>query len=158
MTQLRSPFLLLVTILILAVPAAAETYTITLHNGNTFISRYRPEEAKFDASQMIFLTDMGNWISLAKTEIADIVSETESRGFGYVINTTTILLGWAPNDAPTQEQAAEAAAAAGARGPQVPQPEPYTAPLFSEPNATGGLPLNFLGTTTPPLGGSGGNP
>lgn len=88
----------IVTLLLALVagPAMATIYTITLKNGTVFESRYRPAEADWDETQLVFLTDWGNWMSIAKDDVDSILSEIEGRGFGTQIDTTTIAFGWDP--------------------------------------------------------------
>lgn len=94
----RLRILTIVTLLLALVagPAMATIFTITLKNGTVFESRYRPSEADWDASQLVFLTDWGNWMSISKDEVDSILSEIEGRGFGTQIDTTTIAFGWDP--------------------------------------------------------------
>lgn len=147
--------LAVVSLLILlgAQVAAAEVYTVTLHNGNTFLSKYRPLDASYDPNYIVFMTEVGNTVSLHKDDVADVVSETESQGFGVVINTTTVLIGELPNDAPTEEQALEAMAARQAQtGFRLPS-SALNASQFGEPStvgsaASGGLPVGFAGGFT----------
>lgn len=95
----------LVLALLLTVPcvAAAETFTITLDNGNTITSRYQPKMSFPDEDKVLLLTGTGNWISIPADRVANLTSNTESRGFGKVINTTTISLGLAPNEGAPEE-------------------------------------------------------
>lgn len=93
----------LVICLVLAVaalPAAAEVFTVTMSNDTEFITRYQPRQDPRDESQVMLLTQFGNWIALSKDDILEIASETESRGFGTVLDTNTVVIGWAPNDRP----------------------------------------------------------
>ncbi len=93
-------------VLLLATPLAAETFRVKLKSGQVFETRYRPEPAGWDESRLVFLTEVGNKISLPRDSVAEVTVDTEVRGFGTVLNTTTIALGWAPNDALTPEQLA----------------------------------------------------
>jgi hypothetical protein len=77
----------------------AQQFTVQLKNGSTFLTRYPPEEAPWDATKLVFLTEYGNLISVSADEVASVQSDIEAKGFGRVINATTIALGWAPNDA-----------------------------------------------------------
>lgn len=105
--KLRSPTVLVALALVVALPAAAEIYTVSLTNGAVIESRYPPRQHPRDEGKLSMLTEVGNWISLPKEMVADVTSETESKGFGLVIDTQTILIGWAPNDAPTGPVEAE---------------------------------------------------
>ncbi len=86
--------------LLLTVPciAAAETFTVTLDNGNTILTRYQPKISLPDEEKVMLLTENGNWISIRSDRVVSVISNTERRGFGKVINTTTISLGLAPNE------------------------------------------------------------
>ena len=84
--------------LIAASAAEAAIFTVTLANGTSFDTRYRPVEADWDSSVVMIRTDRGNWIALKKSEVTDVVSQIEQSGFGYQLNTTTLFLGWTPND------------------------------------------------------------
>ena len=88
----------LTLLLVTAVAAQAESYTVTLTNGTVFETRYEPVPAEWDENVMLLNTDRGNWIGLNKEEIADIASVVETSGFGYQLNTTTLFVGWSPND------------------------------------------------------------
>ena len=83
---------------LMATAASAGYFTVTLANGTSFDTRARPVDAEWDDSMAMFLTDRGNWIAVPKDEIVDVVSEAEASGFGYQVNTSTIFLGWSPND------------------------------------------------------------
>lgn len=103
-TLSRSIALLALTAVLAASPAVAETFTVELANGTSFTTRYRPQEASWDAGMILFLTEHGNWIALPRESIADVVSLTELRGFGKLIDATTIDLGFAANDAPLPDE------------------------------------------------------
>ena len=93
--------------------------------------------------------------------IESVISHVEARGFGKVINTTTILIGTAPNDAEVPDGETEALDPAtrllnyleSQERPQ--QAAPFNVQQFAEPNTGGGIPLGFTNTTTPPLSGGG---
>jgi hypothetical protein len=102
---LARPLVLIAMALLLVAPlATAETFIIQLHDGGSFQSRYQPQEASWDSETVLLLTEFGNWIALAKADIASTTTETENKGFGRVINTTTISLGLKTNDAPVPEE------------------------------------------------------
>lgn len=143
---LRCSMLLTMAVLLLAASASAEIFTVTLTNGNTFTTAYKPQDASYDPGKYVLLTAPGNIISLDKADVAEITSETESRGFGTIINSTTIAIGPAPNDAPSPDQVVAAQDAAANRRPliNVPQPRNFTTQQFAEPNqGGGGLPVTF---------------
>lgn len=140
---------LLIFGLLLAVAGTldAEAYRVRLHNGNEFISKYEPKDADFDPNILLIMTEHGNIVALSKDDIAETIADLELRGFGHVIDTTTIEVGWSPNDAP--EPGAEGAE--GAAPAAAPAPAPFSVQQFVEPNSVGGLPLSFTQVTTPPL-------
>lgn len=141
---------LLLAFALLAVPAGAEVFTVSLHNGSSFDTLYRPEEAPWDTNKVLFRTHVGNWVSVAKADIATVVSQTEVGGFGIVINNSTVELGMSANDAPTPEQLAEQAKAnpLSALQNQIQaqsQQQPYSIQQFVEPSQTQGLPGQWVG-------------
>ena len=89
----------MLAILVLA-PAVANMYTVHLTNGATFDTRYQPKVVAGDNSKVLFVTDVGNRIYLHRDDISEITHSSDVQGFGTMINTTTISLGWAPNDNP----------------------------------------------------------
>ncbi len=93
------PRLLVVALLLVSASAAhAEAYVVTLTNGTVFETRYEPQPAEWDENVLLLNTDRGNWIGLLKEEVADVASVVEITGFGYQLNTTTLFVGWSPND------------------------------------------------------------
>ena len=151
MTRRATLPLILGALVLASLPLQALEYEVHLVNGNIFQTRYEPVVAAFDSNRVQLMTINGNVISLPKDSIKEVISLTEASGFGKRLDAMTILIGFAANDNPTpEEQAAlEAAQAAGE------MPVPFTNPLVSEPDATGGLPLFFLNQNTPPIGGAG---
>jgi len=154
-------FLLAALALAAALPAMAEYHTIKLKNGNEFDSLYRPRLAAEGGDKVLVATETGNWISLPVDAIESVISHIEARGFGKVINTTTILIGIAPNDAEVPGEETEAMDPATRllnylESQEQPEPPPFTVEQFGEPNSSvGGIPLGFTNTTTPPLSGGG---
>jgi hypothetical protein len=132
---------LVLAALALAAPAAAELFTITLNSGHSFESRYEPMAASWNPELVMFMTDQGNWIALPRADVASIEAETEARGFGMVINTTTIDLGYAPQIAGEEipvdpyQQYLEA----------LRQEQPYSVQQFVEPSQAQGIPGSFIG-------------
>jgi hypothetical protein len=125
--------LALITLLALALAsvAAAGTYTVTLKNGTTFETRYKPVDADWDPSILMLSSDRGNWIALLKEDVVDITSSVEETGFGYQVNTTTIFVGWAPNEA-MPEGDGEGGEGGGTGNPALDAlPDPYAATDFS---------------------------
>jgi hypothetical protein len=142
--------------LLAAAPAGADLFTVTLANGTTIESRYQPQEASWDSGMVLLLTEAGNWIGLRKDEIADVSSEMVRRGFGVPINTTTILLGVAPNDAavPGDEKGGPndpVLQALQAIQAQQQERQSYSIQQFVEPEETQGIPSDFISPYASPL-------
>ncbi len=134
---------------LLAGPAVAETYLITLQNGGTIQSRYQPQESSWDAGMVLFMTESGNWIGIKKSDIVNVEQENNLRGFGFVINPTTIALGWAPNDAvdPSKEEAdlgSRLLQALGGGNTPAPAKENYTVQQGVSTGQTQGIPLSYI--------------
>lgn len=136
-----------------ASPAAAEIFHVELADGEVFDTRYQPEEASWDSTLVLLLTDTGNWIAVPKAEISAITTETENKGFGQVIDTTTVVLGWAANDAPLPGEESEFSAIERLQQFYQDQQaqQDYTVDQFVEPGEAGrggGLPA--YGASAPP--------
>ncbi len=87
-----------------AATAHADYYTVTLTNGTSFQTRYKPKPAEWDENVVMINTDRGNWVGLLADEVADVTSHAEATGFGYQLDTTTLFVGWSPNEpAPGEE-------------------------------------------------------
>lgn len=146
-----------------AAPAMAEVYTVSLKNGTILETAYQPQEASFDRNMVMLMTDVGNWIGVAKSDIESVRSDTEMSGFGKVIDKNTILLGWSANDAADPSAQADAGGQGGsdpalAATNQLLQnlyqqrqaEENYTIQQFVNPNETQGIPGRFVGSPAPP--------
>lgn len=127
----RPLFLFTLGILLLATVASAGTYTVTLTNGTSFVTRYKPVDAEWDENLIMLNSDRGNWIALPRDQVADIVSDVESTGFGYQVNTTTIFVGWSPNegDGEGEGEGGEGGGGEG-DGENSNLPDPNPAPAF----------------------------
>jgi hypothetical protein len=161
------PLLLVLVVVLVALPAMAETFTVKLKNGNSFETRYRPQEASWDPDMVMMLTDHGHWIALPRAEVDEVVSDFEERGFGKIIDTTTIDLGIAPNDLPTPDQAQTPSALEQLQSILQQQQRSYDIQQFVSPGQAGrtggGLPVGYgsgIGSAGGPVislpGGGGG--
>ena len=154
----------LALVTLVAAPALAEVYSLTLSNGATFTTRYRPSQSPNRPDTTQILTEFGNWIALPTSQIESITADTESKGYGTVLDTTTIAIGWAPNERSAPGEGSEADLDPTTRllnymaqrdaGRQQPD---FSVEQFGEPSMvgeapTGGVPGYFAGTVTPPLG------
>jgi hypothetical protein len=165
---------LLLALALLAVPAGADVYRVTLNNGQVFDTAYQPQEASWDASMVLFLTDQGNWIGLSKADIQQVENMEETSGFGVKIAANTYEVGISPNDLAQAEEALAAAGGAAGAGQganaqvqmlqlmlQQQQAEAqqrqtqqnYSVKQFVEPSQTQGIPGSLIGTGySPPPG------
>ena len=139
-SQLTRTLVLGLLLLLSATFCGAIGWEVKLHNGHVFQTRYEPVEASFDDTALMFLSDTGNWVTIPKSEIEEIVSLTEALGYGTVLDGVTIGIGQLPNDAPTPEEEAELNAAAAQQQPQIPNFNPL---LVAEPNSPNGIPLGL---------------
>lgn len=154
--------LMMILLLVLAASAHAAYFTVTLKNGTTFDIRYVPVKADWDPRYTMFLTDQGNWIAVQNTDIADVISHAEESGYGYQLNTTTLFLGWSPNDLVTDETDEEGNVKTTSQyeaGAEVGSGADYSIDQFlnissADPSATGGGGIP-IGTMTVNEGGGG---
>lgn len=147
-------FILSLALALVAGVGSAETFTVTLDDGASLITRYRPKLAPA-GDKVYFLTDVGNWISFDRPSIVSVTSDLESRGYGLVIDTTTIALGIAPNDRDVVGEQGEISGSTAllnylqARDTAM---QSFTVPQFVEPEQATGIPLSYTQQTTPPMG------
>lgn len=90
----------LLVLALLALPVSAEVFHVTLTNGTVIDTAYQPQQASWDPSMVLLLTDTGNWVGFAKDEIDNISAEDPAQGFGIRISDKVIALGLSPNDLP----------------------------------------------------------
>lgn len=147
----------------LGTPANAEIYTVTLTNGSVLETAYQPQEAAFDRSIVLLMTDVGNWIGVRKEEIESVRSDAELGGYGKVIEKNTILLGWSANDAADPNAKAEgqgntrtdpglSATAQALQNiyEQRKSEENYSIKQFVQPGETQGIPARLISNSSPP--------
>ena len=145
-TRLRNyliPAFGFVAMALTATVASAVTYTVTLTNGTTFETRYRPVRAEWDDTIALISTDRGNQIAIARDEIAGVTSDVEASGFGYQVSTTTLFVGWSPNEGGDEEgEGGEGGGEDSRFAPEPPQPS-YTLEQFVNPGQLlGGVPAD----------------
>ena len=93
-------WLLLLALALVAVPASADVFYVTLKNGTEVQTARQPQQASWDPNMVLLLTEVGNWVGFTKDEIQEIRAENPTEGYGVRISDTAIALGWAPNDLP----------------------------------------------------------
>lgn len=153
MQSIRRTVIALIVLAAVALsPAVAEIFTVHLTNGATFETRYQPKAVEGDGNKVSFVTDVGNLIYVHRDDISEISHSSDVQGFGTMINTTTISLGWAPNDkAPPGDPSQADQMLEYLRSQQRARPD-YSVDQFvssEEAGVTGGLPAWDLapGTT-----------
>ena len=102
-------YLSLLAFALLAVPASAEVFHVTLNNGTVVDTAYQPQQASWDRNMVVLLTDTGNWIGFHKDESDNILAEDPAQGFGVRISDKTIALGLSPNDLPVPDESGRSA-------------------------------------------------
>lgn len=140
------PLLVALAVVLAALPVAAETFTLKLKSGGSFETRYRPQVASWNPDMVMMLTDQGHWIALPRQDIEEVVSDFEARGFGKIIDTTTIDLGIAPNDQPLPDEQQGPTALQQLQSILQENQRSYDVPQFVSPGQagrTGGLPVGF---------------
>jgi hypothetical protein len=169
----RSLALSLLALSLLALPAGAEVFRVTLNNGQIFETAYQPQEASWDASMVLLLDDVGNWVGVSKADVQQVATVSETGAYGVMISRNTFEIGISANDAEAQE------AANGQPGQNKPSAletaqlqlaqlelqqrqaeiqrqtaqQNYGVKQFVEPGQTQGIPSRFIGQT-PKQGGS----
>jgi hypothetical protein len=152
---------LLLAFALLAVPASAEVFHVTLTNGNTIDSSIQPQQASWDPNMVMLLTDVGNWVGFPKDEVESIKAEDPTSGFGMRISDTAIALGRFSNDMP-EDGKSTAQDALNARYLELSnrmldaaeKQQRYSVQQFVEPGQSQGIPSSFGGYGN---GGNGGN-
>ncbi|HLF56167.1 MAG TPA: hypothetical protein VI942_04900 [Thermoanaerobaculia bacterium] len=134
-----------------AAPASAAVYTLHLKNGTTFETRYEPEDAPWDAQKLVFVNEWGNLMSLAKAEVDRVDTDVEVAGFGHQLDSTTVALGWAPNDAPApgSQGAVERATAQADEAAAALAPTTAVEPIYDVNQSPPTLPIYPVFSGTP---------
>jgi hypothetical protein len=135
---------------LIPVPAQAEVFHVKLRSGSTIDTLYQPQQASWDASVVLLLSDAGNWVGIDQKDVESVQSESQMRGFGIALNFNTIAIGWAPNDAvdPAAVQSNPQAATMQALQNIYQQEQAqshYTVPQFVSTEQTSGIPASFIG-------------
>ena len=144
---------------LLALPASAEVFHVTLTNGTTIDSSVQPQQASWDPNMVMLMTEVGNWVGFSKDEIDSIKAEDPTSGFGVRISSTAIALGRFSNDLPEEgktnpqdEMNQRYLALANRMLEQSEKQQRYSVQQFVEPSQTQGIPSSFAG-----YGNGGGN-
>ena len=130
-----------------ALPAAGEVYTIRLTTGGTFESRYQPKQPAWDTTLVTFIDETGTEIALPQALIAEVTAQSETKGYGRVLDTTTVDLGFMPNDLDQSQRLMQEQARMNPEGQMVVTPN--GSGQFVEPGQIGGgIPIGFNATAT----------
>lgn len=137
---------------LLAVPAYAEVFHVTLKNGTVIETASRPQQASWDSKMVLLLTDMGNWVGFSQDEIAGIRSEDPIQGFGIRINDKVVVLGLSPNDLPDAKGKDDVNSKfydlANKMLDMQDKQNHYSIQQFVDPSQTQGIPSGFAGTSS----------
>lgn len=104
-------------VLVGSLAAVAGSYTVHLSNGERLETRYPPQ---FGATEVQFLTKAGNWMTLPQERVTLVTNDTEAGRQARMIDSKTILIGWAPNDAPPPPAPPSTVGAARPASPRAP--------------------------------------
>lgn len=136
--------------LLAAGPLAAAVFTVTLTSGNTFVTRYEPHQSDSQEDKILLMTEFGNWVVLSKEEVVSVTSDTESKGFGTVLDGQTISLGSIlPRTGAQSKAGAEARLDPTAQlikfmQQQNAPPPVYSNDLVVEPSESTGIPIGLI--------------
>jgi hypothetical protein len=151
-----SPVVLAVALL--AVPAYAEVFHVTLKNGTVIETASRPQQASWDNKMVLLLTDMGNWVGFSQDEIAGIRSEDPVQGFGIRINDKVVVLGLSPNDLPDAKGKDDVNSKffdlANKMLDMQDKQNHYSIQQFVDPSQTQGIPSGFAGNSNSGFSGN----
>ena len=142
--------LVLVVLALIALPASADVFYVTLTNGTVIETARQPQQASWDPNMVLLLTEVGNWVGFPKEEVKNVRSEDPTQGFGIRISDKAIALGRAPNDLPETKTKQEEAADkylefANRLLDYAEQQQHYSVQQFAEPNSAQGVPINSIG-------------
>jgi hypothetical protein len=141
---------LLLSLALLALPAAADVFHVTLKNGSEILTTTQPQQAAWDPNMVLLLTEVGNWVGFAKDEIDSVRAEDPTDGYGVRLSDNVIALGWSPNDLPGADGKAPDAndrfASIAERMLALSEAQQnYSIQQFVQPEATQGIPASFGG-------------
>ena len=153
--------ILILSLALLALPAAADVFHVTLKNGSEILTTGQPQQASWDPNMILLLTEFGNWVGFAKDEIDSIRAEDPTDGYGARIRDNVIALGWSPNDLPDAQAAPgdvndRLAGIAERMLEMAERQQNYSVQQFVDAEETQGIPASFGGYTggaTAPFGG-----
>jgi hypothetical protein len=142
--------ILLLSLALLALPAAADVFHVTLKNGSEILTTRQPQQASWDPTMVLLLTEVGNWVGFMKDEIDSIRAEDPTGGYGVRISDNVIALGWSPNDLPGAEgkpaDVNDRFASIAERMLEMAEAQQsYSVQQFVQPEETQGIPASFGG-------------
>jgi hypothetical protein len=145
---------LVLALALLAVPASADVYYVTLTNGTVVQTAHQPQQASWDPNMVLLLTEVGNWIGFPKDQIQGVRVEDPTQGYGVRISDKAIALGRAPNDQPTEEEGKSKTDLFANRYLDIMQRQlqlqesrrSYSVQQFAEPGSSSGIPTSWDGS------------
>jgi hypothetical protein len=153
MSRFQARFgMLVLAVALLAAPASADVFYVTLTNGSVIETAHQPQQASWDPNMILLLTESGNWVGFPQGEIQGIRADDPTQGYGVRISSKAIDLGRSPNDMPEegaksrQENLNDRLYALTERMlEQAEARQNYTVQQFVEPEQTQGIPSSFSG-------------
>jgi hypothetical protein len=153
---------LLLALALLAVPASADVYYVTLTNGQVIQTAHQPQQASWDPSMVLLMTEVGNWVGFPKDQIQGVRVEDPTQGYGIRISDKAIALGRSPNDLPASDDTTKSRAdqltdrylAIAERQLELEEERRnYSVQQFVEPSASAGIPITTYTTGSAAVGG-----
>ncbi|MFL6197295.1 MAG: hypothetical protein ACJ75H_24115 [Thermoanaerobaculia bacterium] len=145
---------LLLGVALLAAPASADVFYVTLTNGTVLETAHQPQQASWDPDMVLLLSEVGNWIGYPKDQVESIRSEDPTQGFGIRISDKAIALGRSLNDLPEEEKGKpqdelnQRLFSLAERQLQLMEGQrTYSVNQFVEPGQTQGVPSSLVGTS-----------
>ena len=147
---------LLLALALLAVPASADVFYVTLTNGTVITTAHQPQQASWDPNMVLLMTEVGNWIGFPKDQIQGVRVEDPTQGFGVRISDKAIALGRAPNDQPVDEEGKSKTDLFANRYLDLMQRQiqlqesrrNYSVEQFAEPGSSSGIPISYDGSSS----------
>lgn len=143
---------LLLGVALLAAPASADVFYVTLTNGTVLETAHQPQQASWDPNMVLLLSEVGNWIGYPQDQIESVRSEDPTQGFGIRISDKAIALGRSLNDLPEEEKGKpmdelnQRLFGLAERSLRMAEEQrTYSIQQFVEPGQTQGIPSSFGG-------------
>src|SRR5262245_21288984 len=82
--------MLVLAVALLAAPASADVFYVTLTNGSVIETAHQAQQASWDPNMVLLLTESGNWVGFPQGEIQGIRADDPTQGYGVRISNKAI--------------------------------------------------------------------